>query len=61
MQRAMSLVPDAARGAQDLMTAHYMPYERVPVYRDGDHGRALNKSQMELLAARVSFLNDCFY
>jgi hypothetical protein len=61
MQRAMSLVPDAVRAAQELMSAHYMPYERVPVYRDGDHGRALSKSQMELLAARVSFLNDCFY
>ena len=57
MQRAMSLVPDAVRAAQDLMTAHYMPYERVPLYSDADHDRALSKSQMELLAARVPFLN----
>ena len=61
MHRAMSLVPDAVRAAQDLMTAHYIPYERVPLYADSDHDRALSKSQMELLAARVSFLNDCFY
>ncbi|MFT7650913.1 MAG: hypothetical protein ACI9ON_000514 [Limisphaerales bacterium] len=61
MHRAMSLVPDAVRAAQDLMAAHYMPYALVPIYGDADHNRALSKSQMELLAARVSFLNDCFY
>lgn len=61
MYRAMSLVPDAVRAAQDLMTVHYLPYQQVPRYTDADHQRALDKSQMELLAARVSFLNDCFY
>ena len=61
MHRAMSLVPDAVRAAQSLMAAHYVPYALVPIYSDADHDRALSKSQMELLAARVSFLNDCFY
>ena len=61
MYRAMSLVPDAVRAAQDLMTVHYMPYQQVPRYTDADHQRAIDKSQMEVVAARVSFLNDCFY
>jgi hypothetical protein len=60
MQRSLTLVPDEARGAADLMTVQYMPYGRVPL--PGDSGeRALSRTQMELLAARVSALNQCFY
>jgi len=61
MYRAMSLVPDAVRASEALMVAHYVPYEKVPIYTDADHDRALGKSQMELVAARVSYLNDCLY
>ena len=61
MYRAMSLVPDAVRASETLMNTHYIPYEKVPIYTDADHDRAINKSQMELVAARVSYLNDCFY
>jgi hypothetical protein len=61
MYRAMSLVPDAVRASESLMVAHYVPYKKVPIYTDADHDRALGKSQMELVAARVSYLNDCLY
>ena len=61
VHRAFSLVPDATRVANDLMQSHYFPYEMVPRYTDADHGYAINKVQMELLASRVSIYNDCFY
>lgn len=59
--RAMSLVPDAVRALVDLFPAQYVPLTAVP---DGTHepdGRALNRAQMELVASRVSALNECFY
>lgn len=57
---AMSLVPDAVRMLFKLNAAQYLDipgfarFDRLP-------GRALNRSQVELVAARVSALNDCFY
>lgn len=58
--RAMSLVPDEVRTLKELSDAHYleMPKVRLPGI---DAGRALNRSQMELVAGRVSALNQCFY
>ena len=61
VHRAFSLVPDATRVADDLMHSHYLPYERVPNYTNADHGRAIDKTQMELVASRVSIHNNCFY
>lgn len=61
VHRAFSLVPDATRLANVLMAAHYFPYEKVTQYTDADHNYAINKMQIELLAARVSKYNDCFY
>ena len=43
------------------MASHYFPYEQVPRYTDADHDYAIDKMQIELLAARVSMHNDCFY
>ena len=58
--RAMSLVPDAVRTLNDLSSAHYLPNRNVR--RAGvDRGGALSRSQMELLAGRVSALNRCYY
>lgn len=56
---AMSLVPDAVRQLQDLSEAYYVPVHQVanPTF----DGRALNRSQIELVAGRVSSLNECFY
>ena len=58
--RAMSLVPDEVRTLCELSDAHYlaMPLVRKPGV---DAGRSLNRSQMELVAGRVSALNECFY
>lgn len=56
---ALSLVPDEARMLARLGAAHYLPIEHVPdpTFRRG----ALDRPQMELVAARVSALNQCFY
>lgn len=57
---AMSLVPDAVRmlfrlsAVQYLDMPSFMRFEKLP-------GRVLSRSQVELVAARVSALNDCFY
>ncbi len=56
--RALSLVPDAVRMLKKLSSAHYIPFEEVvnPRFR-----RHLDRSQIELIAGRVSVLNECFY
>ncbi len=56
--RAMSLVPDAVRDLRILSAAQYIPLDRAT---DFSHGRTLGREQLELLAARVSAINDCFY
>jgi len=58
--RAMSLVPDEVRTLIDLSAAQYLP---MPLVRQAgvDAGRALTRSQMELIAGRVSALNQCYY
>ena len=61
VHRAFSLIPDVVRLADDLMESHYLPYESVPRYSDDDHDYAISKTQMELIASRVSTNNDCFY
>lgn len=57
--RALSLVPDAARAMRALGAAQYVPIERVPDVSFSE--RALTRAQMELVAGRVSALNQCFY
>ena len=58
--RALSLAPDEVRTLNDLGGAHYIEHGLV---RDpaASKGGALSRSQIELLAGRVSMLNDCFY
>ena len=56
--RAMSLVPDAVRDLRILSAAHYLPLDQAS---DFAYRRGLGREQMELLAARVSAINDCFY
>lgn len=58
--RAMSLVPDEVRTLADLSAAHYLEHAKVP-QAGVDAGRALDRSQMELVAGRVSALNHCHY
>jgi hypothetical protein len=59
--RALSLVPDEVRLLRALAPSHYVPFERVPDPSFTPAGRALSRAQMELIAARVSALNECFY
>jgi hypothetical protein len=56
--RALSLVPDEVRGLLDLSAAHYLTPEQM---LDLAAGRSLDRRQIELLAGRVSALNECFY
>ncbi len=56
--RALSLVPDEVRGLLDLSAAHYLSSEQM---LDLDAGRSLDRRQIELVAGRVSALNECFY
>ena len=56
---AMSLVPDAVRQLKDLSDAYYVPM--LQVSNPSHDGRALDRSQIELIAGRVSALNECFY
>lgn len=58
--RALSLVPDALRDWMDLSGAHYLSLESMGNFVGRDD-RAINRMQMELVAARVSAINECFY
>lgn len=57
--KALSLVPDAVRALCCLSNAHYLPVAEIgnPAARRA----ALDRLQTELVAARVSALNQCFY
>ncbi len=58
--RALSQVPDEVRNLRRLSAAHYLePHEIVDPGAEGH--RALDRRQIELVAARVSALNECFY
>ena len=56
--RALSLVPDAVRDWFCLSDVQYIPTGKFGAMTEG---RNLSRPQIELLAARVSALNDCFY
>lgn len=56
--RALSLVPAEVRALRRQSDAHYVPLGKLT---DPRTGRALSRPQIELVAARVSALNQCFY
>ncbi len=59
IHRALSLVPAEVGAFFDLDSIHYLP---DAVLRDfGTEYRELTHAQIELLAARVSAINQCFY
>ncbi|PPR12258.1 MAG: hypothetical protein CFH41_00294 [Alphaproteobacteria bacterium MarineAlpha11_Bin1] len=59
IRRALTLVPDEARGFFDVVAAQYLS---GPEMRDfTQEFRAITHLQIELLAARVSALNQCTY
>jgi alkylhydroperoxidase family enzyme len=56
--KALSLVPDELRRLKDLSQAHYLsPLQML----DLRAGSCLDRRQIELVAARVSALRECFY
>ncbi len=59
--RALSLVPAEVEMLNGLSVAHYMRLDHVsdPGYVEPDRG--LDRLQMELVASRVSVVNECFY
>lgn len=58
--RALSLVPNAVRELRNLNSSHYM--HEVEVGNPGSNGgRALERRYIELVGARTSVLNECFY
>lgn len=58
IMRALSLVPDEARTLHRSSDAHYV--EMQDLVNPGAR-RNLDRLQIELVAARVSALNECFY
>jgi hypothetical protein len=56
--RALSQVPDHARLLQTETRSHYVSLEDLA---NPKVGRDLDRLQIELVAARVSALNECFY
>jgi len=59
--RALSLAPDEVRTLHDLGGAHYIDHGLVRDPSASRNGGALTRAQIELVAGRVSILNDCFY
>ena len=57
--RAMSLVPAEVRAMRDLSGAHYLSMDQMMDF--ATRHRAISRGQIELLAGRVSALNECFY
>ena len=58
--RALTLVPDAVRRLKDLSAAQYLPMQDV-ANPSAEPNRAIGRPQIELLASRVSAVNECFY
>ena len=57
---ALSLIPEAIHMAGNILNAYYVVGDDMPNLSKNS-GRALQRSQMEYIAARVSAFNDCFY
>ena len=58
--RSLSLVPDEMRRHLELEEVQYLPMKSVFV-ADYRHHEGFTRAQVELIAGRVSALNECFY
>lgn len=58
--RGMSLVPDELRKHVALEHIQYLPIAKIMI-ADYKHHEGLTRSQAEIVAARVSALNECFF
>ena len=59
IHKALSLVPETQRAFFGLSAVFYLPGAAMTDY--ANQYRAITHSQIELIAARVSALNQCFY
>ena len=58
--RALTLVPDALRDWRELGSAQYLSFEQMGRFGQ-EENRSLNRMQIEMIAGRVSSINECFY
>ena len=58
--RALSVVPDALRDWRRIASVQYLSLEGMGNFV-GQDDRAIKRMQMELVAGRVSAINQCFY
>ncbi|NNL84677.1 MAG: hypothetical protein HKP27_03445, partial [Myxococcales bacterium] len=58
--RALSLVPAEVRGISDVGNHQYL-IDRHVLDPKHDPGRAISRAQIELVAGRISAINECFY
>ena len=58
--RGMSLVPDELRKHVELEEVQYLPIRHI-LERNYKHHDGLTRSQVEVVAGRVSALNECFF
>lgn len=58
--RALSLVPNAVRDWIAISNAQYLSFEQMGNFTEPDN-RSINRMQIELIAGRVSAVNECFY
>lgn len=59
--RALSLVPNAVRDWYVVHEAQYITLESMKSDFGDIAGRPINRMQIELVASRVSAINECFY
>ncbi|MBI05159.1 MAG: hypothetical protein CMI96_05015 [Pelagibacteraceae bacterium] len=59
VRRAMSLVPDEAVGFMSLVGAQYIEGDAIQDF--SKTGRSLDRQQIELIAGRISAINQCAY
>jgi hypothetical protein len=58
--RALTLVPNALRDWRDLSGAQYLSFVEMKNFIQSEN-RSIDRKQMELIAGRVSSVNECFY
>jgi len=60
VSKSLSLVPEEHRSMKRVLAAQYIPIEMVPSLGENG-GRAISRALMELVGARTSAINECFY
>ena len=58
--RSLSLVPDELRMHLEMEEVHYLPLKHIVDY-DYQRHEGLNRVQVEVVAGRISAINECFY